>query len=195
MAAERALTSVEGHSTYLDADAGSLESAGRRLALAEDPHASVPERVQVLADVGRFVDEFFQLTGAHAEPVRERVQLLLVRQSNIVQELQDQLPTTGVELCDWNQLTDDDRQVVTAGFGERISPVLVPLVIEADQPLPPPANLSLNVAVIVSDAGGRRRLGSVELPPVVPRFVRVRPRSGAAPVAAMCCSVRTMQDM
>ena len=180
MAAQRALTSVEGHSTYLDADAGSLASVGRRLALAEDDRASVPERVQVLADVGRFVDEFFQLTGAHTEPVRERVQLLLVRQSNIVQELQDQLPTTGVELCDWNQLTEDDRQVVTAGFRERISPVLVPLVIEADQPLPPPANLSLNVAVIVSDAGGRRRLGSVELPPVVPRFVRVRPRSGAA---------------
>ncbi len=180
MAAQRALTSVEGHSTYLDADAGSLASVGRRLALAEDDRASVPERVQVLADVGRFVDEFFQLTGAHTEPVRERVQLLLVRQSNIVQELQDQLPTTGVELCDWNQLTEDDRQVVTAGFRERISPVLVPLVIEAGQPLPPPANLSLNVAVIVSDAGGRRRLGSVELPPVVPRFVRVRPRSGAA---------------
>ena len=54
MAAQRALTSVEGHSTYLDADAGSLASVGRRLALAEDDRASVPERVQVLADVGRF---------------------------------------------------------------------------------------------------------------------------------------------
>lgn len=176
------MTQVEGRSSYLDADAGSLDSAGRRLALAEDDHSSVSERVRVLADVGRFVDEFFQLTGSHEESVRARVQGLLVRQSNTVQELQYQLRSTGVELCDWNQLTDDDRHAVTATFRERIVPVLVPLVVEAGKPLPPPANLSLNVAVIVSDAGGRRRLGSVELPPVVPRFMRVRPRPGGTGV-------------
>jgi polyphosphate kinase len=178
VAAPRAMTLVEGHSIYLDADAGSLDSAGRRLALAEDDHSPVSERVRVLADVGRFVDEFFQLTGSHTEEVRERVQGLLARQSEAVQRLQPRLHPTGVELCDWSQLTDDDRQGVTAGFGERIASVLVPLVVESGKALPPPANLSLNVAVIVGDAGGRRRLGSVELPPVVPRFVRVRPRSG-----------------
>ena len=169
---------VEGRASYLDPDAGSLDSAGRRLALAEDDHSTVPERLRVLADVGRFVDEFFQLTGSHAEEVRERVHRLLVRQSDTVQRLQERLRPTGVELCDWGGLTEDDRQAVTAGFRERIVPVLVPLVVEAGRPLPPPANLSLNVAVIISDADGQRRLGSVELPPVVPRFVRVRPRSG-----------------
>ena len=176
------MTHVEECSSYLDADAGTLDSAGRRLALAEDDQASVPERVRVLADVGRFVDEFFQLTGSHSELVRKRVQRLLVRQSAAVQQLQRQLGPTGVELCDWNQLTDDDRQAVTVVFRERIVPVLVPLLVEAGKPLPPPANLSLSVAVIVGDADGRRRFGSVELPPVVPRFVRVRPRPGGTGV-------------
>jgi polyphosphate kinase len=59
------MTQVEERSSYLDADAGSLDSVGRRLALAEDERSAVPERVRVLADVGRFVDEFFQLTGSH----------------------------------------------------------------------------------------------------------------------------------
>lgn len=176
------MTRVEDeHSRYLDADVGSLDSAGRRLRLAEDDRSSVPERLRVLADVGRFVDEFFQLTGSHTHEVRERVEGLLVRQSETVQHLRAQLCSTGVELCDWSQLTEEDRQSVTAGFRERILPVLVPLVAEAGKPLPPPANLSLNVAVIISDAGGRRRLGSVELPPVVPRFLRVRLRS-ASPI-------------
>ena len=174
------MTRIEEGASYLDADAGSLDAAGRRLALAEDERSSVPERVRVLADVGRFVDEFFQLTGSHTAEVRERVQGLVVRQRDTVQRLRTQLRPTGVELCDWTQLTDDDRQAVTAGFRERIVPVLVPLVVEAGKPLPPPANLSLNVAVIISDDGGRRRLASVELPPVVPRFVRVRHRSGTA---------------
>src|SRR5437867_12472687 len=89
VAARRAMTQVEGLSC-LDADAGSRGSAGRRPALAEDDCASLPERVRVLADVGRFVDEFFQLTGAQlratrAVPgrggaVRDRVQRLIVRQ-------------------------------------------------------------------------------------------------------------------
>lgn len=173
------MTQVEDeHSKYLDADASSLDSASRRLALAEDERSSETERVRVLADVGRFVDEFFQLTGSHAAQVRERVERLVIRQRDTVRRLQTQLRPTGVELCDWSGLTDDDRQAVTAAFRERIVPVLVPLVVETGEPLPPPANLSINVAVIISDAGGRRRMGSVELPPVVPRFVRVRARSG-----------------
>jgi polyphosphate kinase len=176
------MTQVEGRSSYLDADAGSIDSAGRRLALAEDDHTSVPERVRVLADVGRFVDEFFQLAGSDGEPVRERVQRLLVRQSKAVQRLQHQLRQTGVELCDWSQLNDDDRQAVTTVFRERIVPVLGPLVVEAGKPLPPPANLSLNVAVIVCDSDDGRRFGSVELPPVVPRFMRLRPRPGGTGV-------------
>ena len=93
------------------------------------------------------------------------------------QRLQGQLGPTGVELCDWSELDDDDRQAVTAVFRDRILPVLVPLVVEAGKRLPPPANLSLNVAVTSATPGSA--FGSVELPPVVPRFVRVRPRPGS----------------
>ena len=170
------MTQSPGPSSYLDEDAGSLDSAGRRLALSEDERSPLTERLRVLADVGRFVDEFFQLTGSQGESVRERVQRLLVRQSQTIQRLRDQLGPTGVELCDWSELDDDDRQALTAVFRERILPVLVPLLVDSGKRLPPPANLSLNVAVTVGDGAGQ--FGSVELPPVVPRFVRVRPRSG-----------------
>jgi polyphosphate kinase len=182
VAAQRAMIQFEGRSSYLDEDAGSLDSAGRRLALAEDDHAPVPERIRVLADVGRFLDEFFQLTGAAGDSVRVRVEHLLGRQCDTVQRLCHRSSDLDLELCDWSQLDDDDREAVTAVFRERIAPVLVPLVVESDKPLPPPANLSLNVAVIVADATGRRRFGSVELPPVVSRFVRLRPGPGDARV-------------
>jgi polyphosphate kinase len=182
VAVRRAMTQLEGRSSYLDEDAGSLDTAGRRLALAEDDHAPVPERIRILADVGRFLDEFFQLTGATGDSVRDRVEHLLGRQRDMVQQLRHQPGAIDVELCDWGQLDDDDRQAVTAVFRERIVPVIVPLVVEAGKPLPPPANLSLNLAVIVVDAAGQRRFGSVELPPVVPRFVRVRPRPGGTGV-------------
>jgi polyphosphate kinase len=180
VAVRRAMTRFEERSSYLDEHAGSLDSAGRRLALAEDDHASVPERIRILADVGRFLDEFFQLTGADGDSVRDRVELLLGRQRETVQRLRQQPGAGELELCDWSQLDGDDRQAVTAVFRERILPVVVPLVVEPGKALPPPANLCLNVAVMVADAAGQRRFGSVELPPMVPRFLRVRPRSGGA---------------
>ncbi|HEY4409995.1 MAG TPA: RNA degradosome polyphosphate kinase, partial [Acidimicrobiia bacterium] len=185
------MTETEGRSSYLDEDAGSLDSAGRRLALCEDDdHASAADRVRLLADVGRFLDEFFQLTGGHlraagrvpgcTEAVRLRVERLLRGQSDTLGWLRGPLADAGVELCDWAELSDDDRQVVAATFRDRLRSVLVPLVAEPGTPLPPAANLSLNIAVTLRDAEGRRRFGTVELPPVVARFVRLRSRPGAS---------------
>src|SRR2546423_4111332 len=166
LAVRRAMTKVEGRSSYLDEDAGSLDSAGRRLALAEDDNAALPERIRVLADVGRFLDEFFQLTGAAGDSVRDRVEDLLGRQRDTVRRLRYQPGELDVELCDWSQLTQDDRQTVTAVFRERIVPVLVPLVVEAGEAPPPPGNLSLNVAVVVGGTARRGPFGSGGLPPV-----------------------------
>src|SRR5438093_178605 len=67
----------------------------------------------------------------------------------------------------------------------RRRPVLVPLVTEPGKPLPPAANLSMNLAVVFRDGDGRRRFGSVELPPVIPRFVRVPPRPGGTGVRVL----------
>ena len=114
------MTHVEGRSTYLDEDAGSLDSVGRRLELSEDDHWPLSERVRVLADVGRFLDEFFQLTGAQlrataavpgrGDAVRLRVQRLLVRQSDAFERLRLRLSDAGLELCRWAQLSDDDDE-------------------------------------------------------------------------------------
>src|SRR4051812_27116627 len=128
VAARRAITQVEGGSSYLDEDAGSLDSVGRRLALAEDDRSPVRERVRVLADVGRFLDEFFQLTGAHGDSVRPRVRRLVEQQSDALRRLRLPLGECGVEVCDWSRLNSDDRQAAIAVFRERIAPVLVPLV-------------------------------------------------------------------
>ncbi|MEW6471923.1 MAG: polyphosphate kinase [Actinomycetota bacterium] len=164
--------------SYLDADVGSLDSAGRRLALAEDEGPSPAERIRILAEVGLFVDDFFQLTAGRGDEVRQRVQALLRRQDATFERLRARLGDIGLELCDWRALSDDDRAAATAVFRDRIRPMLSPLVMEPGRALPPPANLSLNVAVIVADSEGRRRFGVVELPPVAPRFVRARPRPG-----------------
>jgi polyphosphate kinase len=178
VAVPRAMGSAEGRSTYLDADVGSLDTAGRLLALAEDERTPVPERIRILADAGVFVDDFVQLTGGRGDEVRRRMQRLGARQEAALERVRPELGEIGLDICNWRSLGDDDRAAATSVFCDRILPVLSPLLLEPGQPLPPPANLSLNVAAVVAGADGRRRFGVVELPPVSPRFVRVRPRSG-----------------
>lgn len=179
-------------SSYLDENAGSLDSAGRRLALSEDDHVPVPERLRVLAEVGRFLDEFFQLAGAQllaapaptgaGEDLRRRVQLLLARQAHALSRLRPRLGDVGVDLCDWAELGDDDREPAALWFADRILPVLAPLVSEPGKRLPAPANLCLHLAVGVRDDDGQRRFRTIELPPAVRRFVRVRPQPGGTGV-------------
>jgi polyphosphate kinase len=172
--------------SYLDEHAGSLDSAGRRLAVAEDDHVPIRERLRVLADVGRFVDEFFQLAGAQLRTgqgrhgIRPQVQRLIARQADALQRLRERLGDVGVELCDWGQLDEEDRDSASHLFTHRILPVLAPLSCEPGAA--PPANLSLNLAVGVHDSEGQRCLRAVELPPGVPRFVRVRSQPGGTGV-------------
>src|SRR4051794_10670592 len=171
-----AVTLSEGRARYLDEDAGSLDSAGRGLALSEDEHASLGERLRVLADVGRFLDEFFQLTGADVgAEARLRVLRLLVRQRETLERLRSPMTACGVELCGWSELNDDDRKAVSGVFEDRVRPVLVPLLAEEGKPLPPVANLSINVAVAVRDRRGGGRLRAGARPPRVPPLWPGRP--------------------
>src|SRR5258708_12235498 len=111
------MTQAGGAPSVLDEDAGSLARAGRRLALSDDDQSSLSERVRVLADVGRFLDEFFQLTGAHlrvasvsgrGEQVRLRVQRLLVRQSDALDRLRADLAEPRAHLRHWPELRAAD---------------------------------------------------------------------------------------
>ncbi|HEY3240561.1 MAG TPA: polyphosphate kinase [Acidimicrobiia bacterium] len=168
-------------SRYLDEDISWVESGARVLALAEDEAAAPLERVRMLAAAARGLDEMFQLRGAQHRPalssggqqkaVRLRVQELMQRQVRALLRLGPVLAPHGLCPCEWEALGTRDRGYLADVFRQRVLPALAPLVTEPGRPLPPPADLSLNVAVRLRDDEGRTRFGSIELPPVLPRFV------------------------
>jgi polyphosphate kinase len=61
------MSRADGRPSYLDEDAGSLDSAARHLALAEDADGPPAERLRVLADVGRFHLSSGDLALAHLD--------------------------------------------------------------------------------------------------------------------------------
>ncbi len=168
-------------SRYLDEDISWLESGARVLALADDDSAAPLERVRMVATAARGLDEMFQLRSAHRRvapsggvqqrAVRLRVQELLQRQGRSLSRLGPVLAAHGLCPGEWKALGTKDHRYLADVFAARILPALAPLVTEPGRPAPPPADLSINVAVRLRDAEGGNRFGSVELPPVLPRFI------------------------
>ncbi|MGH9001735.1 MAG: polyphosphate kinase [Acidimicrobiia bacterium] len=168
-------------SRYLDEDISWVESGARVLALAEEDAGAPLERLRMLATAARGLDEMFQLRGANRpvagsgagqqRAMHLRVQELLQRQSRALRRLGPVLAAHGLCPCEWHALGSKDRTYLADAFRQRVLPALAPLVTEPGRPSPPPADLSLNVAVRLRDDEGRDRFGSVELPPVLPRFL------------------------
>ena len=110
---------------------------------------------QVLAEVGRRVERF----------VDEQERL-------VIEELVPALGVHGIELVDWGSLDSPSRAELSELFHQRVFPVLTPLAVDPAHPFPYISNLSLNLAVMVSDPDDdERRFARVKVPSLLPRLV------------------------
>jgi polyphosphate kinase len=181
-----------GDRRYLNRELSNLDFNGRVLALAEDSDLPLLERIKFLAIFGTITDEFFQvrvaglkdqeaagISGTAPDGLSVTDQLLTIRaqvvelfqrrQATLLDDILPRLAEYGVQLSDWESLTEGDRAWVEKVFVERIFPVLTPLAVDPGHPFPYISNLSLNLAVIVRDpVRGERRFARVKVPPVLP---------------------------
>jgi len=186
-----------GSARYLNRELSTMSFNARVLAVAADKRRPVLERAKFLAIFGTNNDEFFQKrvgslleqakTGAEtvspdqispAEQlgaVRSYAQQLAEEQSALFNdEIAPGLAAGGVELCDWEDLDDDEHAYITDHFDAQVFPVLTPLAIDPGHPFPHISSLSLNLAVVLDDPGSsHRQLARVKVPSLLDRFVRL----------------------
>jgi polyphosphate kinase len=180
---------------YLNRELSRLDFYGRVLELAQDETVPLLERVKFLAIFSQFVDEFFQVQVAglkdqvkagiastgpdgrtpaeQLRAIRDRVEDLLATEAKVfLTDVGPRLAEAGVRLCHWESLDEEDRAYLVRAFQQWIFPVLTPLSVDPAHPFPEISNLSLNLAVMVRNAGtGERRFARVKVPPILPRFV------------------------
>jgi polyphosphate kinase len=188
-------TQLQPESRYLNRELSALDYFGRVLSLAADASVPLLERVKFLAIVSQNLDEFFQVrvsglreqleAGIRAtspdgldaaeqlRAIRARVEPMMERQAAIfTREVAPALDEVGVRLCDWDELSEVDREHLQGVFDERVFPVLTPLAVDPAHPFPYISNLSLNLAVVVRDPATREeRFARVKVPPLLPRFL------------------------
>jgi polyphosphate kinase len=180
---------------YLNRELSLLDFQARVLALAEDSNRPLLERAKFLAIFSENVDEFFQVrvAGLKAQKqagigrsanealtpaeqldlIRERIVSLTARRDLLfVDEIAPALQKEGINFVAWHELSEDEQTSLANYFDNKIHPVLTPLAVDPGHPFPYISNLSLNLAVVISDpTDPEPRFARVKVPPSLDRFI------------------------
>jgi polyphosphate kinase len=108
--------------------------------------------------------------------IRERLIPLLQRQQkHYSQNLRSNLHNHGVQLLDYKQLNNPQREWIDEYFKSSVFPVLTPLAVDPAHPFPFVSNLSLNVAAVIRDPEtGQQQFARVKVPQKnLPRFIAI----------------------
>ena len=178
---------------WIDRDPSWLEFNRRVLQEAIDDRTPLLERVKFLAIFSSNLDEFFMKRMASVRPfaddlsprARERRERAERRRAMIVSMLAEQaacytqvvrprLAEHGIHLLDWGDLSEGQREEVSAVFEREISPVLTPLSLDAAHPFPYVSNLSTSWAFSLEDpVRNESVLVRVKVPSELPQWLPV----------------------
>jgi polyphosphate kinase len=186
---------------YLNRELSQLEFFRRVLEEARDERNPLLERVKFLAIVGANLDEFFmvrvaglkqQLAAGVVElsidgltpaeqlaAIRKAVAKLQAEARDCYQDdLLPKLEEAGIHVLGYADLDQRQQAHVRRYFDQVVFPVLTPLAFDPGRPFPHISNLSLNLAVLIRDPGGKEHFARVKVPATLPRLVPLRRSSG-----------------
>ncbi len=186
---------LEDHSLYFNREISWLAFNRRVLEEAADTTWPVLERLKFLSIFHSNLDEFFMIrvSGLHEQleaAVTERSadglsapeQLRLIREivmrdvadatETLTGDLLPKLREAGIRVLTWAELSPERRKEMTGYFESVVFPILTPLAFDPAHPFPFVSNLSLSLAVELSEKKeGRRRFARVKVPASLPRFI------------------------
>ena len=176
----------------------SLLAFNRRvLGLAEDEGVPLLERLRFAGIFGANMDEFFRVRvagfkrqvalgsrkatidgvtpGEQLDAIGVRARRLLDRAYALLRDtLLPALGDHGIRVVRLHELTRSELEMVRGYWTRDVRPVVMPLTAGPGHPFPHVRNLRPALAALLRDPRtGERRLGMVELPDGLPRFVRL----------------------
>jgi polyphosphate kinase len=183
---------------YLNRELSWIAFNYRVLASALNEHTPLLEQAKFSAIFSNNLDEFFMVRVAslksqqdagittlsddgltplqQLEAIQKKLRPLLeLQQQHYRHSLKRHLREYGIDLIDYTNLNQQQREWVDGRFKRSIFPVLTPLAVDPSHPFPFISNLSLNVAVLVRDPlSGQREFARVKVPQkILPRFLQI----------------------
>ena len=198
--ADAAEADLRDPALYVNRELSLISFQRRVLEEAQDPHNPLLERIKYLSIVGSNLDEFFMVRVAGLRDqveasvldvgpdgmtpavqlvaIRREVRKLLLDSHKCFDALLPALAAEGIVILDYEDLNERERLVAHRYFRDVIFPVLTPLAFDPGRPFPHISNLSLNLALLISDAAGGRHFARVKSPDSLPQLVPLNRVSG-----------------
>jgi polyphosphate kinase len=187
--------SLSDPSLYINRELSWLGFNNRVLEQARDKRHPLLERVRFVSISETNLDEFFMIRVAGLQqqvaselpnPVPDGMtpeeQLLRIhdhteefleeRRRIMNTDLVPALEAEGIRVVAYDKVRAAERRELRERFVRDILPILTPLAIDPAHPFPHISNLSLNVLVVIGDAG-RRVMARIKVPTTIDRFMRL----------------------
>ncbi len=181
---------------YINRELSWIEFNRRVLEEALDARHPLLERVKFLAIFHSNLDEFFmirvsglrrQLTAVSAEfppdglkpaeqieAIRSALKPLLAQAADLWnKDLRPKLAEAGLQVLEYAEVKGKQRKLLRSYFEREIFPVLTPLAFDPGHPFPHISNLSLNLAVVISDPVHGERFARLKVPDTFPRLLGI----------------------
>lgn len=181
---------------FINRDLSWIEFNRRVLQEALNPDLPLLEKVKFVSIFSSNLDEFYmirvsgikeQIAANVLEPAIDGLTPIeqLQRTEKALQPLLKQLydlwsndivPSlreNNIFLHDYDELSKEEKKVLTEYFKKEIYPVLTPLAFDPGRPFPYISNLSLSLAVLIRKPNGENHFARVKVPDILPRLLQI----------------------
>jgi polyphosphate kinase len=182
---------------FFNRDLSWLAFNERVLAMAREEGIPLLERVKFLAIFSSNLDEFFQVRVASLKnkkaagatqrsadgrdpqeldlDISDTVHRLVAEQEALLrEEILPELKNNDIVLQRWEDVSAEEKAMLSSEFEQRIFPILTPLVVDPAHPFPYVSGLALSIAVMLRDPiNSEERFARLKVPPLLPRFLKL----------------------
>ncbi len=196
MTGKELLKKYNSPNNFINRDLSWVEFNRRVLEEALNPDLPLLEKIKFLSIFHSNLDEFYmirisglkeQVAANVLEPsidgltpieqlrkVEQKVKPMLEQAMDLWQNyVVPKLNENGIDLCEYTNLSDKDRQLLTNYFKKEIFPILTPLAFDPGRPFPYISNLSLNFAILVKRPNGESHFARLKIPNTLPRLLQI----------------------
>lgn len=181
---------------FINRDLSWLEFNKRVLEEALNPELPLLDKVKFVSIFCSNLDEFYmirisglkeQIAANVEEPsidgltpieqlrkVEKVLKPLLKTLDNFwITEITPELKKQKIFLLSIDELTEEQKKILTAYFKKEIYPVLTPLAFDPGRPFPYISNLSLSLAILIKKPNGENHFARVKVPSILPRMLQI----------------------